>query len=228
MNHIDYRSGKYNISRVIERLAEFLTESRRQKIDTVLASRSNYFVPVLEGLYDRGNVSAVMRSAEAMGFYKLHIIEKFDDFKDSQKRVSQGADKWLDIQKWKSTLNCIHELKKEGYQVFTTALSEDAVSFEDLDFSKKTAVIFGNEKSGVSEEALKLSDGNVLLPMSGFTQSFNISVAAALSLQSAALKKPKVIDEDEKTRLKALYYLKTLDWPKSALFKVLQEEESRS
>ena len=221
--NLDYRNEKYDISQVIDKLAEFLTENRRQKIEEVVATRSDHFVSVLEGLYDRGNISAVMRSAEAFGFYKLHIIETSDEFKDSQKRVSQGADKWLDLKKWNTTSDCISHLKEDGYKVYTTHLAEDAVDFNTLDFTKKTAVIFGNEKQGVSQKALDMADGNVLLPMSGFTQSFNISVAASLSLQTAYNSKAKCIDADEQSRLKALYYLKTLDWPKSALLKVLQQ-----
>ena len=101
-------------------------------------------------------------------------------------------------------------------------MSEAAIPFDDLDLTNKTAVIFGNEKEGVSDEALELSDGNVLLPMSGFTQSFNISVAAALSFQRAFLKRPQVIGEGEKELLQALYYLRTIDWPKKALNEVFE------
>lgn len=223
MNLLDFKNEKYEINQVLESLSDFITENRRQKIDEVVSTRSDYFTPVLEGLYDRGNVSAVMRSAEAFGFYKLHIIETSAEFKDSQKRVSQGAEKWLEVKKWKDTTECINGLKQEGYRVYTTHLTEDAVDFNEVDFTKKTAVVFGNEKEGVSQEALGMADGNVLLPMCGFTQSFNISVAAALSLQLAHFKRPKLIDEAEKNRLKALYYLKTLDWPKSALVKALQQ-----
>lgn len=222
MPKIDYKNHKYDADHVINGLAEFLTENRRQKIEEVVSSRSGHFVPVLEGLYDRGNISAVMRSAEAFGFYKLQIIENSDEFKDSQKRVSQGAEKWLDVKKWKNTVECITSLKEEGFKVYTTHLSKNATDISELDFEKKTAIVFGNEKEGVSQKALEMADANVLLPMSGFTQSFNISVAAALSLQLAYLKNKKFIEDKEKKRLKALYYLKTLDWPISALVKALQ------
>lgn len=219
---IDFADFSIEPDKVLELLSDFITEERKEKTDVVLSNRSSFFVPVLEGLYDRGNISAVMRSAEAFGFYNMHIVETSEDFKESQ-RVTQGADKWLNVTKWKKTKSCIQSLKDSGYKVFTTHMSEKAVSFDDLDLSQKTAVIFGNEKEGVSQEALDLSDGNVLLPMAGFTQSFNISVAAALSFQRAFLKEPKKIDASEKKMLKALYYLRTINWPQAVLESRLKE-----
>lgn len=207
----------------LEKLTEFITEERKEKIETVLKNRSSHFAPVMESIYDRGNISAVMRSAEAFGFHNFHIIETGKEFKESQ-RVTQGADKWLDVKKWSKTADCIKSLKEDGYKVYATHLSNEAISFDGLDFSKKTAVIFGNERDGVSEEALSLSDGNVLLPMAGFTQSFNISVAGALSFQRAFLKNPPKIDELEKELLRAVYYLRTITWPELALQDVFGEK----
>ncbi len=202
----------------IEKLYEFITDERKEKIQKVLSQRSAHFAPVLEGLYDRGNVSAVMRSAEAFGFHRFHIIETSKDFKESQ-RVTQGADKWLDVVKWTNTKDCILNLKQQGYKVYATHMSEKAMNFDELDLNQKTAVIFGNERDGVSEEALSMADGNVLLPMAGFTQSFNISVAAALSFQRAFLKSPPKVSEEERKLLEAAYYLRTIDWPKEAFLK---------
>jgi len=216
MNLVRFKNESYDSSLVLEKLSDFITQERLEKIDSVIKQRSDFFVPVLENLYDRGNVSAVMRSSEAFGFHKMHIVQKDEAFKES-KRVTQGADKWLEVKKHNSTTDCISELKEEGYKVYTTALSEDAVSFFDLDFKSKTAVVLGNEKEGVTKEAQSLSDGNVLLPMQGFTQSFNISVAAALCFLSAKLKEPQLIDAHEQQRLKALYMLKTLNWSSNVL-----------
>jgi len=202
---------------VIQKLESFVSEERREKIDLVLKGRSAHFAPVLESLYDRGNISAVMRSAEAFGFFKFHIIETdAHEFKQAN-RVTQGADKWLEVNRWTKTADCINSLKNQGYKVYATHLSKEAKNFEDLDFKQKTAVIFGNETEGVSEEALSLADGNVLLPMTGFTQSFNISVAGALSCQQAHLKKPPVVSLEESELLKALYFMKSITWPEKAL-----------
>jgi len=201
---------------VLEKLEPFVSEERRSKIDSVLRGRSAHFAPVLESLYDRGNVSAVMISAEAFGFFKFHIVETNDKFKESN-RVTQGADKWLEVHKWSRTEDCIKALKAEGYKVYATHLSKEAKSFEEIDFSQKTAVIFGNEKEGVSDVALDMADGNLLLPMSGFTQSFNISVAGALSCQQAHLSKPPKIKSEETELMRALYYFKSITWPEKAL-----------
>jgi len=213
---IEARGMSLSVDAVIDKLNDFVSEERRDKIDTVLKGRSSYFTPVLESLYDRGNVSAVMRSAEAFGFFKFHIIENGGDFKEAN-RVTQGADKWLEVNKWNKTADCIQALKKDGYKIYATHLSKEAKRFEDLDFNQKTAVIFGNEKEGVSEEALAMADGNVLLPMTGFTQSFNISVAGALSCQQAYLKKPQTVTLEEANLLRALYYMKSITWPEKAL-----------
>ena len=221
--NIDWKAKKIHArglelepSAVVEKLSSFVSDERKEKIRLVLKGRSAHFAPVMESLYDRGNISAVMRSAEALGFFKFHIIETSDKFKESN-RVTQGADKWLEVSKWGKTADCITHLKDEGYKVYATHLSKEAKPFDQIDFSSKTAVIFGNEKDGVSEEALSLSDGNVILPMSGFTQSFNISVAGALSCQQASLKNPPKISDSETELLKALYYLKSITWPDKAL-----------
>ncbi len=207
---------------VIKRLNEFITDERKDKIENILSQRSSYFIPVLENVCDKGNISAVMRSAEAFGFYRFHIIKISKDFKES-KRVTQGADKWLDVSKWTNTKDCILTLKESGYRVYTTHLSKKAVEFDELDLNQKTAVIFGNERDGVSKEALSLAHGNVLLPMAGFTQSFNISVAGALSFQRAFFKNPPKIDEEEKKLLKAVYFLRTITWPEKALCKIFSD-----
>jgi tRNA (guanosine-2'-O-)-methyltransferase len=202
---------------ILNKITSFVTEERREKIDSVLKGRSAHFAPILESLYDRGNISAVMRSAEAFGFFKFHIIETvIHEFKQAN-RVTQGADKWLEVNRWDRTSDCIKSLKEDGYKVYATHMSKEAKNFEEIDFSQKTAVIFGNETTGVSEEALSLADGNVLLPMTGFSQSFNISVAGALSCQQAYLKRPPLITEEETELLKALYYMKSISWPEKAL-----------
>jgi len=220
MSKLEFNDAFYETQSVLSKLSKFITEERLEKLDRVTKERSEFFVPVLENLYDKGNISAVMRSSEAFGFYKMHIIQNSDEFKES-KRVTQGAEKWLEVNQWKESKDCIINLKQNDYKVYTTSLSDDAISITDLNFEQKTAVILGNERDGVSEEAKALSDGNVLIPMQGFTQSFNISVAAALCFLTAKQKKPVCIDSNEQERLKALYILKTLNWPDKALNEAL-------
>jgi tRNA (guanosine-2'-O-)-methyltransferase len=216
-----YEEQSYSSAEILEKLSKFLTDERLLKISDVVKNRSSHFVTVLENIYDRGNISAVMRSCEAFGFYKMHLINQASDSFKESKRVTQGADKWLDVKTWSESEECIAHLKKDGYKVFTTSLIDDSVALDQVDFTKKTALILGNERDGVSEIAKSMSDGNVLLPMYGFTQSFNISVAGALSLQTAKSKNPPTLDEAETLRLRALYILNTLAWPDNILKEAL-------
>lgn len=171
----DLESGE---SRATRLLSSFLTQSRRQKIDEVVSARTNHFVPILENIYDRGNISAVFRSSEGLGFQEIHLIESVRS--KVSNRVTRGADDWLSIFSWKDH-SPLRELKKRGYQILATRF-ENARPIHEINFSQPTAIIFGNEKEGVSAEALELSDSSVFVPMRGFSQSFNISVAAALVL----------------------------------------------
>ncbi len=206
--HVRVHESDYDVDKVINKLAFLLTEPRLGKIERIVLQRSGSLIPVLENIYDRGNISAVMRSAEAFGFYDFNIIDSVSQFKESA-RVTQGADKWLNVKKWQSTPTALKHLKAKGVKIYTTALTDQAVEIRDLDFSNPVALVLGNEKEGVSKEALDLSDGNVLIPMVGFTQSFNISVAAALCFQEAR-KKATTVNAQEALALKASYILNSL------------------
>ncbi len=170
------------IEKQLQILLPFITESRWNRIVEIVENRTYNVVPVLEHIYDSGNTSAVMRSAEAFGFSKFHIIERPDgQFKHST-RVSQGTEKWLQIKRHKDSLRCLREFKERGFKIYATHL-EATIKIENINWSHPSAIIFGNEKDGVSQEALSLCDEKFLIPMYGFAQSFNISVAAALCFQ---------------------------------------------
>ncbi|MCB9026038.1 MAG: RNA methyltransferase [Bdellovibrionaceae bacterium] len=163
----------------IKKLEPFLTESRWDRIQNTIKNRTLNIVPVLEHIYDRGNISAVMRSAEAFGFINFHIVERPDGQFKTSNRVTQGTDKWLKIKKHKETKKCLGELKERGFKIYATHLNA-TVAIDEIDFTQASAVILGNEKEGVSEEALEMCDDTFIIPMFGFAQSFNISVAGAL------------------------------------------------
>lgn len=195
---------------VIELLGPNISERRRARIDDVIAARIYSVIPVLDGLYDRGNVSAVMRTAEGLGFGELHVIESLDDFKAAN-RVTQGAEKWLDVRKWREPAPCITSLKSRGFQIVATSL-EAATPLGEVDFTRPTAVVFGNERDGVCDQVLEASDARVILPMGGFAQSFNISVAAALTLYHALLHgSGPDLDADQQEVLRAVYYLRSVE-----------------
>lgn len=200
---------------VLDQVGPLLTPERRQKIEKVIAHRNFSTAVVMEGIYDRGNVSAVMRTAEGFGFVNFHVIETQEKFKEAN-RVTQGADKWVEVKKWKKTTDCVQELKKQGYKLCVTTL-EASKPITEVDFSGKWALVLGNEKEGVSREMIEAADERIIIPMNGFVQSFNISVAGALSLyhiyldRIRRLGKNQDLTEQEQDILKAYYYLRTQD-----------------
>lgn len=200
----------YPVDAILRVLGPLLTDSRKAKIEAVIEARTCTVVPVLEGLYDRGNVSAVLRSAEALGYENVHVIESSEHFKQAN-RVTQGAEKWLDVLTWPDTPSCVQHLQTQGYRVLATCF-EEATPLPEIDFTVPTALVFGNEKEGVSPELLEMADGRAVLPMIGFSQSFNISVAAALCLyhiQQDRIRRQGYhgdLESEEKRRLRAAYY----------------------
>lgn len=197
---------------VTSRLQKHMTDERFAKIEQVTKKRTLDLIVVLEDIYDRGNASAVMRSADGMGVQNVHMVKPTDKFKESA-RVTQGADKWLDVKEWKSTTDCVQEIKTSGYQLIVTHL-ESATPIEEIDFSIPTAVVLGNEKRGVTEEMAAAADKCIIIPMAGFTQSFNISVAGALLLyhiRRAVANGPSDVSAEEAKILQALYCLKSVD-----------------
>jgi len=202
----------FSAQEIQDLLGPYLSDERHARIRDVIAQRTYSIVPVTEGLYDRGNVSAVMRSAEAMGCQPLHMIDTSKAFKEA-KRVTQGADKWLDIRIWKDTASCVEFLRRHGYRIVVTHVRK-AKPIAEVRFDVPTAIFFGNEKTGTSEELLEAANDRVMVPMQGFTRSFNISVAAALCLyhiqQDRLRRLGRHGDLDEETRhlLTASFYLR--------------------
>ena len=212
---------------VVEKVFPLLTEGRRKKIDDVIDGRTFNISVVLENIYDRGNASAVMRSAEALGLTRVYMIEGGEKFKESQ-RTTAGADKWIELKKYKSTMDCVNQLKKESVQIVVTHLDSTSLPIEKIDFTKSTALVLGNEKDGVSREILAAATHRVILPMVGFVQSYNISVAAALSFYQVYTDRMRRqgrhgdLSEDEKMILKAHYYLRTQPSAEEMLFELIQ------
>lgn len=207
---------KVDYKTVLEKVGPLLTPERLKKIEKVVKNRNFDTAVVLESIYDRGNISAVMRSAEGLGFGNFHVIETQEKFKESH-RVTQGADKWVEVQKWKSTTDCVKTLKAQGYKIYVTHLDANSKPLHGVDFSVKTALVLGNEKNGVSPEMVAAADETVIIPMSGFVQSFNISVAGALGLYHISQDRLKKLGsnasltDEQMEILSAHYYMRTQD-----------------
>ncbi len=166
-------------------LPDFLLPERKARIDAVVAQRTRTLTVVMEAFTDSQNTNAVFRTAESFGVQEVHVVVGPQKRFDRNKKVSQNADKWLEVVRWKETAPCLEALKARGFRVYATHLGEGSVGLSDLSFAEPTALIFGNEHAGVSSEARRLSDGSFAIPMRGFSQSFNVSVAAAICLARA-------------------------------------------
>eukprot|EP00850_Spirogloea_muscicola_P001965 SM000007S20925 [mRNA] locus=s7:1084933:1086636:+ [translate_table: standard] len=168
-------------------LAPFVGDERRARIAEVAAGRTYSVLPVVEGLVDLGNIGAVCRTAEALGCQGLHVIDTARNQRFKKNRsVSMGSDKWLDVELWEGTECCIRSLRARGYRIAVTLIAPDSVPIYDMDWTIPTAVILGNEKEGVSDKAVQLSDVRCSIPIGGMVDSFNISVAAGIILHHAA------------------------------------------
>lgn len=163
-----------------------MTNERLEKIEKVLSARQNDLTIVLENVFDPHNISAVMRSCDAVGVQEIYVLTtKIARHKKWGERSSSSAAKWLTVHQFDNAEECFTELRKKYDTILTTHLSSDAVSLYSLDLSKSIALVFGNEHAGVSEEIRALADGNFIIPQVGMIQSLNISVACAVTLYEA-------------------------------------------
>ncbi|MEP7128369.1 MAG: RNA methyltransferase [Chitinophagales bacterium] len=160
-----------------------MTAEREKRLKDVIQKRQFDITVVLENVWDPHNVSAVLRSCDAIGIQEVYIISPKDK-KESKlgKKSSASASKWLTIHHFNDVSGCFEILRKRYAKIYSTRLSQDAETLYTLDFTQSLALVFGNEKDGVSEKAAALSDGNFLIPQVGMIQSLNISVACAVTL----------------------------------------------
>lgn len=163
-------------------LEGFLTDSRKERFLKVLENRTNHFAIAMEDVYQLHNTSAVMRSCEVFGIQELNVVEqKFGKRIDTE--IAMGAQKWVDINRFNSMQNCLDSLKQKGYQIIATTPHNDSCMLHEFDITKKSAIFFGTEKEGLSQEVIDQADGYLKIPMVGFTESLNISVSAAIIIQ---------------------------------------------
>jgi tRNA (guanosine-2'-O-)-methyltransferase len=163
-----------------------MTPERREKLQTVLSKRQDDITIVLENVFDPHNISAVMRTCDAVGVQELYVLNtKIPRHKKWGAKSSSSAAKWLTVYQFENAKECFSELRKKYSKILTTHLSSDAVNLYEIDLTQPVALVFGNEHSGVSEEIRNLADGNFIIPQSGIIRSLNISVACAVTLYEA-------------------------------------------
>ena len=160
-----------------------MTPERAAKIQRVLQHRQSDFTVVFENVRDPHNISAVLRTADSVGIYEVFVIYT-QNRRSTQlgKKSSSSAIKWLKVNYHYSVEECFEEVRKRYDKIYSTHLAADSKSLYDLDLTERVALVFGNERDGVSTRALELSDGNFIIPQVGMIQSRNISVACAVSL----------------------------------------------
>ena len=163
-------------------LEHFITEERKERFLQVISARTNHFTVAMEDVFQMHNTSAVVRTCEVFGVQQAHSIEgRFGKRLDA--KIAMGAQKWVDVFRYNDTQSCIDALRAQGYQIVATTPHKDAYLLNDFDISKKSAFFFGTEKEGLSEQVLSQADTYLKIPMVGFTESLNISVAVAIVLQ---------------------------------------------
>lgn len=163
-----------------------MTPEREHRLKSVLDKRQGDITIVLENVFDPHNISAVMRTCDAVGVQDIYVLNtKIPPHKKWGAKSSSSAAKWLTIHQFDNAAACFSSLRNHYSVILTTHLSSDAVSLHTIDFTKRIALVFGNEHSGVSDEIRALADGNFIIPQIGIIQSLNISVACAVTLYEA-------------------------------------------
>ena len=163
-----------------------MTPEREERLKNVLNKRQNDLTVVLENVFDPHNISAVMRTCDAVGIQDVYVLNtKINRHKKWGARSSSSAVKWLTIHQYSSAGDCFAELRKKYPLILTTHLSSTAISLYGINFTSPVALVFGNEHDGVSEEIRAFADGNFVIPQMGMIRSLNISVACAVSLYEA-------------------------------------------
>lgn len=200
--------------KLLEYLESFLTPRRQGLNKKVLEQRTNHFTVAVEDVYQLHNTSAVIRSCDVFGVQNVHVIEEIN-VKRIDREIAMGAQKWVDINRYSTTRECLATLQKKGYQIVATTPHDDSKVLQDFDIDKPAAFFFGREQQGLSDQVLEVADTKLHIPMIGFTESLNISVSAAIILQhvTSKLKKTNInwqLSEEEKLE-------KRMEWAKKVI-----------
>lgn len=175
-----------------------MTPQRTERLEYVLSKRQPDVTVVLENVFDPHNISAVMRTCDAVGIQDIYILNtKIPRHKKWGAKSSSSAAKWLTVHQYEDAQQCFEDLRKRFKKIYTTHLSTDAVSLHELNLTEPVALVFGNEHSGVSEEIIGMADGNFIIPQVGIIRSLNISVACAVSVYEAFRQKKNAGHYDE-------------------------------
>ncbi|MEK6781445.1 MAG: RNA methyltransferase [Bacteroidota bacterium] len=174
---------------VIDHFAQFISEHKKTFLEKVLEQRTRYITVVLEDIFQSQNASAVVRTCECMGLQDIHVVESKSSY-SVNKKVIKGANKWIDLIRYRSKGSnnieeCFKNLKGKGYRILVTEPEANGSSIDEISVTDQPlAIVMGNELDGASKYALEHADVKVKIPMYGFTESLNISVSAAICLNT--------------------------------------------
>lgn len=171
---------------IVEFLSSYVTPNKQHLIEQVLSKRTRHLTVVMEDIFKPHNASAVIRTAECLGIQDVHIVEKSNQYAPNP-WVLRGALKWMTVRHYPSSnpnsiADCFRHLKGQGYQIVATDVDQRSVPLSEVDVGEKTALVMGTEHEGISDYVRENADQLVTIPMSGFTESFNVSVSAAICL----------------------------------------------
>ncbi len=205
---------------MIEYLGQFVTASRREKIESVLEQRTRHLAIVLEDIYQPQNASAALRTAECLGVQDVYIIENRNRYRINPD-VTLGASKWLTLERFNhrdafNTPECLQVLRERGYRLVATSPQAGGLSLDQISLDEKVAFLFGNEMDGLTQFSLEAADAHLWLPMFGFTKSYNISVSVAITLAFSLdrLRRSHIswgLGAEEKQALTLAWYRKIID-----------------
>lgn len=180
---------------LIDHFLKCITDERKALFEELIQKRTSYLTVVLENIYQPLNASAVLRSCDCFGIQDVHVIENYNEFKPDRE-VAMGASNWLTVNRYdkneNNTFDCIKSLKNKSYRIVATTPHNSQTDLINFDLSKgKTALFFGTEVEGLSDVVLENADEHLHIPMYGFTESFNLSVSAAICLYEMRMKMEK-------------------------------------
>jgi tRNA (guanosine-2'-O-)-methyltransferase len=204
-------------SKLLAAFYEMIPEPKKIMFDRIAADRTRHLTVVLENIYQEHNASAVMRSCESLGVQELHVVENKNEYK-AQRDIARGAGRWVEMYNYSDgqpLVECLNGLKERGFKIAALTPDADSHSIYDLPLDEPVALVFGTEWEGISKTAREMADYAVNIPMVGFTESFNVSVSVALTLQALRhrLEQSELdwkLNEQEQTAIK-------LDWCESIM-----------
>jgi|TARA_R110000737_G_scaffold182215_1_gene205582 tRNA (guanosine-2'-O-)-methyltransferase len=204
-------------SLVLDEFHKIISPNKIELFDSIASLRTDYMTVVLENIYQEHNASAVLRTCDCFGVQTLHAIEKNNKYM-VQRDIARGAGRWVDLKNYSTpnpTKDCLTKLKNDGYTIIATTPHENEKKMTEIPLDKPIALVFGTEGEGISQEVVNMADHFVKIPMYGFTESYNVSVSVALTLQFLRNRLenenvPFLMNEEEQTKLKIKWCTKII------------------